>query len=383
MEPKDSNYLEIAAAISIITVFGLSLGLTVPVIALVLAESGYSSAAIGGHVSAQFLGLMLTSPLIPRLLVRFGTSNLIIFGVLTVALTMSCFAVLNGFLLWLVLRFCLGAAEAIIFVSADTWINQIASQQNRGRIIGLYAAAISAGLGLGTFLLTLTGTDGTQPFLLGSLIAFLTLPILLCTYNKPPKVELENSYSQWRLSVKAAVPLLFTMLFGILFATALGLLPVYGLSLSLAPETAAKLVGTFILGGVIFQLPIGFIADKIDRYNLMYGSALFSALALLLIIELWHVPVALFVLLFISGGLIGSFWTIPLMLFGDMFEGSDLASVNSISAILYGLGSTIGPSIVGVCMLWSPHGLMGAMALPTITLAGASLIYRFLCRQRS
>ena len=56
MEPRAASNLGIAAAISVIAVFGISLGLTVPVIALVMAENGYSSAAIGAHVSVQFLG---------------------------------------------------------------------------------------------------------------------------------------------------------------------------------------------------------------------------------------------------------------------------------------------------------------------------------------
>ena len=112
MQHGASNALNVAAAVSVIAVFGISLGLTVPVIALVLAGEGYSSAAIGAHVSAQFLGLMLVSPLTPRLLVRFGTSNLMIFGLLFIALLLSFFAFFHGFLAWLVLRFGLGALEA-------------------------------------------------------------------------------------------------------------------------------------------------------------------------------------------------------------------------------------------------------------------------------
>ena len=76
MQPKRSPKLSIAAAISIISVFGISIGLTVPVLALVLSETGHSSAAIGAHVSVQFLGLMLASSITPALLVRFGVSNL-------------------------------------------------------------------------------------------------------------------------------------------------------------------------------------------------------------------------------------------------------------------------------------------------------------------
>ena len=378
MERRAASNLSIAAAISIIAVFGISLGLTVPVIALVMAENGYSSAAIGAHVSVQFLGLMLTSPLTPVLLVRFGTSRLMICGLLLIACILLLFAVFSSSLSWLLLRFCLGAVEAVIFISADTWINQIAPPKRRGRIIGLYASAISAGFGLGPFLLAYTGITGAKPFLVGAVIALLTVPILLSKYGNPPRVEPSSNYSQWRLALKVPIPILYTMLFGVLFASAFGLLPIYGLSLSLTPEAAARLVGVFILGGVVFQFPLGLIADRTNRYNVLYISAAISALTLLLVPLLWHVSIMLYLLIFLSGGLIGSFWTIPLMLFGDKFHGSDLASVNSVSAILYGLGSTIGPSVVGTCMLSSSHGLMFAMAAPMVGLTIAALLYQFL-----
>lgn len=383
MQHGASNALNVAAAVSVIAVFGISLGLTVPVIALVLAGEGYSSAAIGAHVSAQFLGLMLVSPLTPRLLVRFGTSNLMIFGLLFIALLMSFFAFFHGFLAWLVLRFGLGALEAIIFVSADTWINQIAPPQKRGRIIGIYAAAISAGFGLGPFLLAFTGISGTKPFLVGAAITLMTIPILMLTYGRPPSVIPTGNHSHFRLAMKVPVPILFTMLFGILFASAFGLLPIYGLSLGLTPDSSARLVGFFILGGVFFQLPLGLMADRMNRGHLLYLAAFISALALLLVTIFWHISIVLHLLIFLSGGLIGSFWTIPLMLFGDTFQGTDLASVNSISAILYGLGSTIGPSIIGACMLWSQHGLMFAMAAPTLIVTIATLPYIFGNQKRS
>ena len=74
-------------------------------------------------------------------------------------------------------------------------------------------------------------------------------------------------------------------------------------------------------------------------------------------------------LIFITGGMIGGFWTIPLIIFGEKFKGSELASVSSTAAVFYGMGSVVGPSLLGVAMIGSPHGLLAAMAGPTIALA--------------
>ena len=57
-----STVRSLAAVLSLIMVFGITLGLTVPLIAIVLDGQGHSSVAIGLHASTQFLGIMLTSP---------------------------------------------------------------------------------------------------------------------------------------------------------------------------------------------------------------------------------------------------------------------------------------------------------------------------------
>ena len=66
-----------------------------------------------------------------------------------------------------------------IFTSGEAWINQLAGDVGRGRIIGIYAAALSAGFGIGPLILSLTGIEGWPPFLVNAAItALATLPLL-------------------------------------------------------------------------------------------------------------------------------------------------------------------------------------------------------------
>ena len=66
-----------------------------------------------------------------------------------------------------------------IFTAGEAWINQLAGDVGRGRIIGIYAAALSAGFGIGPLILSLTGIEGWAPFLVNAAItALATLPLL-------------------------------------------------------------------------------------------------------------------------------------------------------------------------------------------------------------
>ena len=72
--------------------------------------------------------------------------------------------------------------------------------------------------------------------------------------------------------------------------------------------------------------------------------------------------------------MISGFWTLPLIIFGENFKGAELASVNSTAAVFYGMGSIVGPSVLGLTMIDSPHGLMVAMAGPCIGLAFFAIV---------
>lgn len=369
MRLPSSTVRSLAAVISLIMVFGITLGLTVPLIGIVLDGQGHSSVAIGLHASIQFLGIMLASPITPRLLLAVGTSRLMVLSMAVMTLILCTFPVFTGFIPWLLLRLLLGGIEGIIFISAETWINQVAPTARRGRAIGVYGTLLAGGIAAGPLLLELTGVEGALPFLTGAVFTIISLLILLFALNVVPRIHKVSQRSPWTISKTVPIGVTSAMLFGFLDAAAFGLLPIYGLALHYSPIEAARLVTVLVFGGMAFQYPLGWLADHIDRHRLLVVCAGVGAFAMLLTPLTLDLSIALYGLIFVTGGMIGGFWTIPLIIFGEKFKGSELASVSSTAAVFYGMGSVVGPSLLGVAMIGSPHGLMVAMAAPTIALA--------------
>src|SRR6187402_2188877 len=73
-----ARLVTIAAAIACISVAGIGLSLTAPLISLLLSAQGVSATAIGAQTSFASLAGLLTSPFVPRLARKFGLRNFLL-----------------------------------------------------------------------------------------------------------------------------------------------------------------------------------------------------------------------------------------------------------------------------------------------------------------
>ena len=362
----------LGAAIASITALGVTLGLTLPLLSLALEARGHSSTMIGLNATAQFLGILVFSPRVPRLIARFRILPVMAVAVAASVAALALFPFLDWLVAWFALRFVLGCAEGALFICGETWINEIADDRSRGRIIGVYGTFLAAGLAVGPLIIEVTGVDGARPFLVGAALIALALPPLLLARGLTPHFEGRPSRSLWRLSRMLPVVAVAAIAFGWLDSGAFSLLPLYGVDIGMTPAAAARLVTALAVGGIALLFPIGWLADRVDRTRLLGGIAALGALALAATPALS--PIALYAVLFVIGGVIGGLWTLSLVMLGERFAGPDLAAMNVVMALLYGLGSTIGPSLLGVAMsAWPPHGLMAAMAAACVAVAGFAL----------
>ena len=169
----------LAAAIASVTVFGLSVGQAAPLLPLLLEQRGVDVTLNGLNAAATFVGVMVGPLLAPRLVRRFGIRKfLLICFALDIVLFLAM-KVLDSIAPGSCCAPMLGMVGSAIFTTSEAWINQLAGDTGRGRIIGVYAAALSAGFGIGPLILSLTGIEGWPPFLVNAAISALaTLPLL-------------------------------------------------------------------------------------------------------------------------------------------------------------------------------------------------------------
>ena len=354
----------LAAAIASVTVFGFSIGQGVPLLSLLLEARGTDATVNGINAAAAFSGVIVGPLLAPRGVRMLGVRN---FLLLCLALQIAVWPLLKVFDslgAWFVLRAVSGMLGASIFTSSEAWISRLAGDSGRGRVVGLYAAALSGGIGLGPLLLWVTGIRGWTPFIVNSaVVAISTLP-LLRVGDVTRDFGRERGAHPFTMFARAPLILLSVALFGLFEASLLALLPIWGVRLGFSPDLAAATLSSVYVGSVVLQLPIGWLSDKTTRVTTLRVCGAVGLLGAIGITMLAAPTPALLPLVAVWGGVATAIYPVALSMAGDRFRGAELMTANAAIIIAYGLGALVGPGLAGAAMdFWNPQGLLWFFAL--------------------
>jgi MFS family permease len=359
----------IVAAISLITLVGISLSLFIPLLGIEMERMGVSGLVSGFATALGGLGTLAIAPSIPRLCARFGVVR-----VAQTAIGVSLFLALGFYYLpfyaWFPLRFIFGATIGTLFVVSEYWITAAAPPERRGVIMGIYATMLSLGFAAGPLVLKFTGTSGVTPYLAGTAIyACGFIPLLLAGSQVPEVADGEHKpVTPYMLAVPVATAA--GLVFGAIETGAFALFPAYGLRQGMDDVTAALLISIVTAGNVVSQIPLGWLADRVDRRFLLLICASFGVAGALLMPVLIASPPLFYAVLFLWGGLTGGLYTIGLSHLGSRFKDAELANANAAFVMLYSTGSIVGPLFVGQMMdsigangfAWALAAMLGAYA---------------------
>ena len=357
LSPTDRRQNLIAVTASMAAT-ALIYGLSVPLLSLILADRGAGGTLIGSQTAVQSGAILLISPFVPRYMSKMGPAVLMLGGILVSLVAFLLLAVFPSILAWYVLRFIMGAAAAVLWVCGETWINQITEDSMRGRIVALYGMAISAGFALGPAVLSVTGTRGLTPFIVsGAIMLLSTLPVLT-VLNKSPRLDGERMGPLHRYFRLAPVAMLLCALFAAADGMLISFLPLYGKDVGLSEAGALYLITFYGIGGIVGQIPIGWLADHMDRMLLATICTFFivvTSLAMPCAISLqgWNM-----VYMLVIGGFLAGVYTIGLVIIGEQFKGADLAAASAVFGFFFGVGTMVGPQLGGIAYdQFPPHGI--------------------------
>ena len=357
------------------TIFALTIGLTYPLFTFVLEAQGHDETAIGLNAAMTPLGILAASPFYPRLTRRFGSWQVAAACIAGAALLLMAMGQAPDYGAYLVLRFLLGAVDGGVFIVSETWINQLAAQRARGRIVGLYATALSAGFGAGPLILSVTGVEGTAPFFIAAGLCAAAILVVLAIRATAPPIPRERAASPLSFVGLAPTLLLAVAVFAFWDAAVLSLFPLYGLDHGLTARFVTLALAACILGNSVLQVPIGWLADRASRRGVMIFCALLSAAGAALLPAIIDGGPLLLAILFVWGAVAGGLYTMAMAELGDRFTGARLVAGNAAFAFAWGLGGVIGGPATGAAMGWA--GSIGFPAILTaIFLATAAFAFR-------
>ncbi|MEK1906442.1 MAG: MFS transporter [Pseudomonas sp.] len=355
------TYFAVCAAVISI---GLALGVTMPLVSLRLESWGYGSFAIGVMAATPAVGVLLGASLAGRLAARLGTTRLMQLCLLIGALSVATLALVQHYAVWLGLRLFIGVALTVVFILGESWINQLAVEKWRGRLVALYGTGYALSQLAGPLLLSLLGTGNDLGFWAGTgLLVFGSLVLLGRTGAPTVDAHSASGRGLWQFCQRLPTIAWAVMLFAAFEAMMLTLLPIYGLRQGFTTEVALLMASVVVVGDAALQLPIGWLADRMSR------RTLFRACGVVLLVSSLSIPLVLHTPLIwpvwvLFGASAGGLFTLSLILIGERYRDDELVRANAHIAQLWGLGCLIGPLSTGAVSQWvSGHALPMLMAL--------------------
>lgn len=361
-----------AAIIATAAAFGLTYGLSAPLIALELHERGVSGLIIGANAAMHALGVLLIAPLLPRIVARSGLARPARAALAAAALLLAAFPVLPALWIWFVLRVLLGMSSESLFVISESWLSQASDDRTRARTMGIYVAAMSAGIALGPVILSAVGREGASPFLIGAALALLALAILLVT--RPDEAALEPPSGAGVMFFFRLAPLATAAaaLNAAVEAAGLALLPLYAMDLGWSEAEGTLLLSVLLIGAILLQLPIGWLGDRMARGRLVLALALIAGLGALAWPVAFVHPWLAWPMAFFWGGAFVGIYTLVLTEMGEAFRGPDLTGVFTVMSLAWGVGALLGPLAGGLAVQSARQGL-------PLMIAALCLAFAFVC----
>ena len=361
-----NNYKKIILIVSMISMAGVTFGITMPLSTLTLKSWGISSTMIGLNSAMPALSAVLTTPFMPKFINYWGQKNVIRFCLVLVATCCICLPLFPDLFSWFILRFLLGAGGTGIWLLSEVWINGFAEDHNRGKIIGAYSALLSLGFIVGVLMFSVIGVESNTAFYLAAgFVLIAAIPIW--TMSDLPINEMADDISMWNHMVSSPGLMGSSWMMGFLYAATAYLLPIFALQFDLNYAQSSRTIAWLGSGELAMPLFVGWFADKIDKRKLMIFIALVTIATLSIMPFVFEAPFMRLATLFVLGGAIMSFYSLGLTILGQKFKGSLLASANASFIFFLCLGEIIGPPVIGTAMdLFGTFAFGWSMALFTL-----------------
>ncbi len=337
------------------------------------AIEGFSTVELSLIASAYFVGFLGGSRLAPKFIARVG--HVRVFAALgsLISAAIVAYPILTDPWAWMALRVVLGFSLSGVYVTAESWLNNSATNETRGQSLSAYMMIQMLGIVSAQGILSAGDPAGFLLFIIPSILVSLSFAPILLSVSPAPAFEASRPMSIGTLYTVSPLGFIGMMLLGCVFAGQFGMAPVYATEAGLSLGELSIFISSFFVGAIALQYPIGWLSDRMDRRILIIGAAGAGALVSVVGMLFGHVfPVLLGVGL-LSGGLAQPLYALLIAYTNDYLEYEDMAGASGGLVFVNGIGAIAGPPIMGALMSQiGPGGfwLFLALVLAALTAYG-------------
>ncbi|MEO0664316.1 MAG: MFS transporter [Pseudomonadota bacterium] len=311
---------------------------------------GFSTLEMSIVMSAYFAGFLGGSRATPELIRRVG--HVRVFAALgsLISAVLILFPVLTDPFSWTVGRAIIGFCFSGVYVTAESWLNNATTKENRGQALSLYMIVQMTGIVAAQGIIGFGDPAGYELFIIPSVLVSLAFAPILLSITPTPAFDTTKPMTLRNLIKISPLGCMGMALLGGVFSAMFGMSAVYGTQAGMTVQQISLFVATLYIGAVVLQYPIGFLSDRMDRRILILATAaLGGTAALMAFVVPFSFPVILVASFFI-GGTANPLYALLIAYVNDIIDYEDMAAASGGLIFINGLGAISGPLVTGWVM---------------------------------
>jgi len=298
-------------------------------------------------MAGYYIGILGGSKITPLMINRVG--HVRVFAALA-SLISACFILFPVFpseSIWFLLRVIIGFCFSGVYVVSESWLNDVSTNSNRGKILSFYLIIQTLGIVLAQIILNFADPNGYSLFIIASVVLSLSFtPILLSVAPAPP-FDTTKPMGLRKLYETSPLGVVGLFLLGAIFGALFGMTAIFGTEIGMSVSQISLFVALIYFGGMMFQMPIGWISDRMDRRFLIIILSAIGAFFSILIFIINYNFVIYLIVAFLIGGMTNPLYSLFIAYTNDFLDHDDMAAAAGGLVFINGLGAIIGPVIVG------------------------------------
>ena len=331
----------------------------------------FSFVTTGIIMSGYFVGYFVGASIIPNLVSKVGHIRVFAAFASMASLSILIHAVFVDPIIWTLARFLTGFSVIGVYIVVESWLNDRATNRNRGGVLSIYMFITFTGLAVGTLLLNFNKPQEYEPFILTSLLFSIALvPILLTKRTAPKfkKIGFMKIKQLYKISPLGTFSMFCT---GLIHSGIFGYGAVYASSLNFTIFEISLFLFLITIAGAVFQFPIGYFSDKTDRRIILIGCTFISTI--FCILAIWVSGASLgnmylastmdinkfifFIFIIFYAGFALPMFTLNLAYVNDFIDKERFVAAGAGLQIIFGIGAMGGPIIASIFInIYGPNG---------------------------
>ncbi|MGC3936955.1 MFS transporter [Roseobacter sp. EG26] len=311
---------------------------------------GFSTLEMSIVMSAYFVGFLGGSRMAPGMIRRVGHVRVFAALASLISAVMIIYPTLTEVWVWTLGRVLIGFCFSAVYVTAESWLNNAATNENRGQALSLYMIVQTAGIVLSQALLLTADPSGYVLFVIPSVLVSIAVTPILLSISPTPAFEATKPMSLRELAGYSPMGCVGMFLLGGIFSAQFGMASVFGAKAGLSVAQISTFVAMFFVGAVLLQYPIGWISDRMDRRFLILIVSAVGVAGSVLGLLLGGEFTLLLASAFVVGGMSNPLYSLLIAHTNDFLEHEDMAAASGGLIFINGLGAILGPIITGYMM---------------------------------